>query len=126
MSHKTRMSQDMNHMIYKSYSTVLEACSITEGVGRTGGSWCPPEGAVASLRLVSGSSGLMSSRDKACIEVGDSGWLCCQRQRLLVAVELLVTGSLLPIERKCYTQTLHNFNHSYFSDYCNHRYLSDY
>jgi hypothetical protein len=50
---------------------------------------------VASLRPVSGSFGPMSSGDKAYIEVGDSGWLCCQRQRLLVAFGLLVTGSLL-------------------------------
>jgi hypothetical protein len=68
-----------------------------EGVGRTEGSWCPLEGAVASLRLVSGSSGPMSSRDKAYVKVGDSGWLCCQRQRLLVAFRLLMTGSLLPM-----------------------------
>jgi hypothetical protein len=51
----------------------------TEGVDRTGGSWCPPGGVMVSLRPVSGSSGLMSSEDKACVEVGDSGWLCCQR-----------------------------------------------
>jgi hypothetical protein len=49
-----------------------------EGVGRTGeSSWCPPEGVVASFRLMLGSSGPISSGDKACVEVGDSGWLCC-------------------------------------------------
>jgi hypothetical protein len=48
-----------------------------------------------SLGLALGSFRLISSRDKACVEVGDSGWLCCQRQRLLVAFELLVTGGLL-------------------------------
>jgi hypothetical protein len=54
----------------------------TEGVGRARGLWCPPRGAVASPEPVSGSSRPMSSRDKACVEVGDSSWLCCQRQRL--------------------------------------------
>jgi hypothetical protein len=49
----------------------------TEGVGRTRGSWCPLGGVVASLGLASGSSGLMSSEDRAYIKVGDSGWLCC-------------------------------------------------
>jgi hypothetical protein len=71
--------------------------SSTEGVGRTGGSWCPPGGVAASLGPVSGFSRLMSSGDKAYVEVGDSSWLCCQRQRLLVAFELLVTGGLLPM-----------------------------
>jgi hypothetical protein len=66
-----------------------------EGVGGTRGLWCPPGGAVASLGPASGSFRLMSSRDKACVEVGDSGWLCCQRQRLLVAFRLLMTGGLL-------------------------------
>jgi hypothetical protein len=47
--------------------------SGTERVGGTGRSWCPLGGAVVSFRLVSGSSGLMSSRDKAYIKVGDSG-----------------------------------------------------
>jgi hypothetical protein len=77
-----------------------------EGVGGTEGSWCPLGGAVASLGPMSGSSRPMSSRDKACVEVGDSGWLCCQRQRLLVAFELLVTGSLLPMGERGLSELL--------------------
>ena len=56
------------------------------GVGGIGALWCPL-GGVAS-------SSLMLSRERAYVEVGDK-WLGCRRQRLVVALGLLMTGGQL-------------------------------